>query len=391
LEIRGDDGTCLAEADSVIKSQFPAKGEQIATGRWVRFNTPPKSNNPREIWEQAIAIDKSLARPRVSNKSSDPDIIGILFPEETGWREVGDGWIFLFRIGQGASFFMARAGRAGRVDLQERNPTLKNLNTKKVAVFGLGCLGAPSTLELAKCGVGQLRILDHDIVDPGTIVRWPFGLFTAAGREKSITLCSIIRHDYPYTDITAYNYRIGTAIWHPTATKGSPELDILQNMISDADLVYDATANPMINNVLAMLCAEYGVPYILVAGTPGMWGGRIVRIRPNNTGCLHCYYHALTDEQIPTPATDEINGEVAPLGCSSATFTGTYFDASEIAMGGVRMAISTLMENTTGGYPSIPWDVAIVNLRDTAGNIVPPQWLTYRLPKHPKCFCSNFG
>ena len=64
-----------------------------------------------------------------------------------------------------------KAGRASRRDLTLRMPELTPLADKVVAVFGLGCIGGPSALEFARAGVGELRVLDHDAVDPGTIGR----------------------------------------------------------------------------------------------------------------------------------------------------------------------------------------------------------------------------
>jgi molybdopterin/thiamine biosynthesis adenylyltransferase len=49
------------------------------------------------------------------------------------------------------------------------------MQAKRVGVVGLGALGAPVVLELAKNLTGELRILDGDHVDAGTIVRWPVG------------------------------------------------------------------------------------------------------------------------------------------------------------------------------------------------------------------------
>ena len=64
-----------------------------------------------------------------------------------------------------ADLFFVRAGRAGREDLTSRIPELSQLHKKTVTVIGLGCLGAPSVLELARCGVGEIRIIDFDIVE----------------------------------------------------------------------------------------------------------------------------------------------------------------------------------------------------------------------------------
>jgi len=118
------------------------------------------------------------------------DLIGVVFPEEHRWRsDKSDGWVFAARTiriggtGEGATHFLVRAGRAGTRDVIERVPELSHLRDRKIVVVGGGALGAPSCFEFARCGVGELRVLDLDFVDPGTISRWPQGA-SAAGQLR---------------------------------------------------------------------------------------------------------------------------------------------------------------------------------------------------------------
>ena len=71
--------------------------------------------------------------------------------------------------------YFARAFRAGPGEASVRTPELRSLGAKTIAQFGVGCLGAASALEFVRAGIGELRILDRDHVDPGTIGRWPLG------------------------------------------------------------------------------------------------------------------------------------------------------------------------------------------------------------------------
>ncbi len=386
LDIQDKDNNMLAQSAEEITALCPKR----LTGRWVRFEQPPTSKNLQDILAEAVSKDKRLGSKPLQN-SFNVDVIGILFPEETQWREKGDGWIFIVRTFEKGRVhpLLVRGGRAGKVDLQGRNPSLRGLENMKIAVFGLGCIGASSAIEFARCGVGELRLLDDDHVEPGTTVRWPFGLQTAAGRNKSILLSNIIAADYPFTKAFSSICRLGKAQWSPGGNCGPSEQVIYHKMLDGVDLVYDATAEITVNRVLSDLAAERGIPYILVAGTPGMWGGRVVRILPGeNRGCWNCYRYATNDGAIPSPVFDAVNGMVAPEGCRAPTFTGTNFDASEISMAGVRMAVSTLMQETNEGYPATDWDVAVVNLRDETGKVIPPQWSIHQLGRHPNCNCS---
>lgn len=284
--------------------------------------------------------------------------------------------------GESAIFFV-RTARAGREDLLSRIPELSQLRTKTVTVIGLGCLGAPSVIELARCGVGEIRIIDFDIVETGTIVRWPLGL-AAVGELKVDALSEYIENNYPFTKIVPILYRIGEISNPETGPIG---LRILESALNESDLVFDATAEVGVQHFLSDLSAELAIPYISISATFGVWGGMLVRIRPQITeGCWQCMMHCLYDKSIPTPVEDPA-GLFQPVGCADPTFTGSSFDAGIISLSGVRLAVSTLTAQQVKGYPPFDWDVAIVNLRDEQGNSTVPTWQTFTLKKHPSCSC----
>lgn len=279
------------------------------------------------------------------------------------------------------NLFFARAERAGREDLTSRIPELSQLCKKTVTVVGLGCLGAPSVLEFARCGVGEIRIIDFDIVEAGTIVRWPFGL-TAVGKYKTDVISDFINKNYPYTKVVPFNHRIGDV-------NPAERLDVIGSALDNTDLVFDATAEIGLQHLLSDFAAERSIPYIGISATFGNWGGMLFRIRPLVTeGCWVCFMHYLEDRVIPTPVADP-SGPFQPIGCADPTFTGSSFDSGIICLSGIRLAVSTLTAQQEKGYPLFDWDVAIVNLRDEKGNAIVPTWRTYSLKKHPSCSCSK--
>lgn len=392
LAVMNERGSVLASADPALGGRYP----RHLTARWVRRSEPVRAEKPDEFLTELCARDERLARPqwRVSTGGARVDIVGVLFPEEHHWREEerSDGWVFVVRsqplLGirnrsrAGFDAYLARAGRAGRADLAARIPELSVLNSRKIAVIGTGGIGAPSAIELARCGVGELRLVDGDHVDPGTIVRWPLGI-TVAGKSKVESLRDFISANYPYTDVSAHRHRIGV----PRESPEDPsDLDVLGRVVDGADLIYDATAEVGLNHLFSDLAAERGIPYVCVSTTFGAWGGRIIRIRPNGQtrGCWMCHQHWLMEGRIPAPPEDP-NGGVQPAGCGDPTFTGAGFDVATIALGGVRLAASTLSNGAKGAYPAIEWDVAVISLRDEHGHLLAPRWETFTLERHPAC------
>lgn len=278
-----------------------------------------------------------------------------------------------------------RAERVGRADMEERIPELRALRDKKVAVVGLGNLGAPSAIELAKAGVGELRIMDHDRVEGGTIVRWPFGL-DAIGHGKADYLKNFLNNNFPYADIVSESHRIGMT---GERADGKTESAIINDIFNGIDLIFDATAEYGVQHFLSDMCREIRVPYVCISTTFGIWGGRIYRIIPGKTeGCWVCLQMFREEFKDWVPNEDP-KGKVHPKGCASPTFTGANFDSLQISSAGVRLAVATLCDGVTGGYPNFDWDVAVIDFRDSEGKAVAPRWRTFPLKKHAKCARCN--
>jgi len=308
-------------------------------------------------------------------------VIAVVLPEEHAWRKAnGTGWLFIVHE-QGREPYFARPVRAGAEDLRARAPELIGLPNKTIAQFGLGCIGAVSAVEFAKAGVGVLRVVDHDVVEAGTVLRWYLGLPTA-GHGKTDVIANFIRTHYPLTKVGVLSARIGSTAGERAA---------IERLMAGVDLVYDATAETGVSYFLADLARHAGVPYVGVSGTQGGWGGNVVRLRSDGrSGCWYCLDRAKTDERIP-PAPHDARGDVQPAGCADPTFTGAGFDLATVALTGVRTAIATLLEGE-GGYPGVPSDVTVIAFRDAEGRLIQPNFAGFDLPPYPDCpACSGSG
>lgn len=58
------------------------------------------------------------------------------------------------------------------------------LGRAQIAVFGLGGVGSYAVEALARCGVGSLTLVDHEVVSPTNINRQLFALHSTIGRKK---------------------------------------------------------------------------------------------------------------------------------------------------------------------------------------------------------------
>lgn len=393
LEIRAAAGRVLVGADPTLTRRYA----HVLKGRWVRSPVPIGEGDPTRFLNALVALDPRLERPLWQDvEGGRLDVIGVLFPEEVGWRRNGDGWAFLVRtdatqaprrdagkrgaiVGQEVRY-LARPGRAGRGDLAARVPELGPLADRRVALFGLGALGAPLALDLARAGLGGLRLLDHDVVEAGTTVRWPFGL-GVVGYPKATVLADTIGMHYPYSEARPFVHRLGGM---PDDVRA--DRVVLDEVLAGVDLIVDATAEWGVHHALDALARERGLPYLYAFATPGYWGGLVARIRPGKTaGCWGCLELALRDGgAIPRPPHDPA-GSVQPPGCAEPTAPGAGFDVAQVALAAVRLAVGTLTAGAPGAYPDVDWDVATVALRDRAGRAIAPRWDTFALDRHPEC------
>ncbi len=96
------------------------------------------------------------------------------------------------------------SGRFNRTAMLIGRDGLKILRMSKVAVFGLGGVGSYVVEGLARAGVGEFCLVDHDIVDITNINRQIHALSETVGRSKTGLMSERIRQINPGAQVTAY-------------------------------------------------------------------------------------------------------------------------------------------------------------------------------------------
>ena len=397
LRVVDDSGTVLAEADQQIIGR---SWSHCLTARWYRLAEPIEE---RDADAFVAAVEAQVGRLSGPGKvDGSDDLVGVVYTDDIRYGEPGDDWVFIlsrYQSRQRASgshraptrpakreALLVKGMRSGRSDIGLRVPQLQPLASKSVAVVGLGALGAPAALALARSGVGALTLIDYDVVDAGTQPRWPIGA-QAANHPKAHFLVGLISEGYLYCSVKGHQMAIGHSASDPQAAQH--ELDALADALDSSDLILDASANSAVNHALADLAFERGVPYLGVSATEGAWGGLVARLERGRTGCYLCLMRAL-DGPIPLPPRDE-SGQVAPVACLESTFTGPGFDLTPLADEAVRLAVSRLSEAADDGYPQASWDVETLALRDNKGNLIPATWKIYPLPPDGSGSCPGCG
>ena len=71
-----------------------------------------------------------------------------------------------------------------RMELLLGRAGVDRLGRAQIAVFGLGGVGSYAVEALARCGVGSLTLVDHDVVSATNINRQLFALHSTIGQKK---------------------------------------------------------------------------------------------------------------------------------------------------------------------------------------------------------------
>lgn len=106
-----------------------------------------------------------------------------------------------------------------------------DLHGKRVLLLGCGSVGGHLAFELARAGVGQLALVDHDIFTPENTYRHVLGK-RYWGQNKARALRGAMMAQLPFTDADAVPETVETAL-----ACGMVRLN-------DYDLIVSALGNP---------------------------------------------------------------------------------------------------------------------------------------------------
>lgn len=347
--------------------------------------------------DQLVALRQKLhVQPRLVDLShtTSAQLFAVAFRSELSHHQTGLAWLFPVFYG-GKQQFSAQAGakkrapprvavlpalRAGTSDLGARVPAVGLLKDKRIAVVGLGALGAPVALELARAGCGQLHLIDHDSVEPGNSIRWPLGT-SAWGVKKAESLAAFIQREYPSSQAHSHVHAIGQFQEPDAATGDAP---LLNSVLGQVDLVVDASTSQGVLNALWDECEQRALPLVTLYASPPVHGGAVVRFSPHS-GCPICLEFAHHEGGIlRAPGFDQQDALQQPPGCAERTFTGASFDLQELSLQAVRLVVRTLQDATKASSSL----VQTLSLVDAQGHPALPTWIQTPLAKAPACSCN---
>jgi len=160
----------------------------------------------------------------------------------------------------------------------------KRLQKSRAVVMGCGALGTNALSFLVRAGVGQVLVVDRDIVDLSNLQRQTLFTERDVGRPKAVVAKELLHEINSDVDID------GKAV-------DVSHLNI-EKLVKGATVVLDATDNMDTRFLINDACAKHGVPWVY-AGAVGVTG-MVMPVVPKGP-CLRCVFPALPQPgQLPT-------------------------------------------------------------------------------------------
>jgi hypothetical protein len=358
-------------------------------GRWKRLPTrPPVGPRGKDVlpWirKEHPELLRTGAPPppprkkgkRVSGSAPPLQVAGLVFPEERdaeGRQE--DAWMFL-GVKHGREGFLIHSQVVSPTERQRRIPDLVDMRDKCAVVVGLGSLGGDVALQLARAGVGELRLVDYDIFEANNSVRHALGI-EFAGLDKPNAVAVACRRANPFCEVEPEPICIGSIDEEP------PPLQRLEAVFDGADLVVETTGIHQIELLVGRLAWDKGVPLVSCWVTEGSWAGEVLRMVPGETMCMSCFQAGQRQGELLHGDADPEEAMIAVQGCVHPTVSGAGFDAAETAAMTARLASQTMLRAES--YPDPEWDHAVANFRHGPDDKDHPRFDAEALPPNKNC------
>jgi molybdopterin/thiamine biosynthesis adenylyltransferase len=150
----------------------------------------------------------------------------------------------------------------------------ERLLASRAAIVGCGAIGAAAANLLARAGVGHIRIIDRDFVEPSNLQRQT--LFDESDAQHALPKAVAAERKL-------HSINSGVVVQGVVADLAPRNA---QELLSGVDLLLDGTDNFETRFLLNDFAVEAGLPWIYAAAVASY--GLTMTIRPGVTPCLAC-------------------------------------------------------------------------------------------------------
>jgi len=209
-------------------------------------------------------------------------------------------------------------------------PAAQRLARARVLIVGVGGLGSPAAMALAQAGVGELGLVDPDVVEISNLHRQPLYGDADLGRAKVDVAAERLRALAPALRTTTWRERFPAG----DAAHALPRFDA----------VLDGTDTIAAKFAVNDAAVAAGVP-LVHAGVLG-FRAQIMTVLPGTTACYRCVFEdAPPPDEVPSCEEAGILGPTAALAGALAAAEAVRI----VAGSGASYADRLLVIDTAGG------------------------------------------
>lgn len=249
-----------------------------------------------------------------------------------------------------------------------------------VAVIGLGSGGSMAAAQLARCGIGRMRLVDFDRLEVHNVVRHVCGI-SDVGRYKTFAVRDLLTNLSPLVDVQTWEIDVVVSD------------SLLAQIVTGCDLVIAATDSEASKLTINRACWERSIPVVYGATYNRAFGGDVFRAVPPNGACYECFHALVADffADQPMAATDFSPGYADPSRMADLIAEpGLAMDIGMIALLVARMSLLTLLRGRASSLPDFPTDWILFGNRAEWIFQAPLESLFIDVPKRPDCAVCNY-
>lgn len=335
-------------------------------GYWARIDTPDPYANRSDVVDAARAHPRVHARLDRKAERGQSELVAVTFREE-GPTRGQHRWAWALLTLPDGDPDRARLGPATRFDEEgraQRIPELEGLDAARFLIVGAGSVGAPTACELAKAGAEAVTVVDGDVHQAHNAVRHVLPV-AMTGVNKASAVAAVASELNPFCRTRGIVDFVGGSDLRGAA---------LQELVGSHDVIVDAAGSRTTRHVLDAYTRQRRRPLVSAGLSEGAWGADLVVISPDGP-CIYCFEDLQDDDTIPSPPKAPVDN-VVPTGCSTPTFTGAGFEATQLA---AVVARTTVRSSGLTRYPPPDFDWAVLAFRGE------PAWQQGKLQRIPNC------
>ena len=164
----------------------------------------------------------------------------------------------------------------------------------RVLLIGAGGVGAPAAWALARAGIGELRVLDDDVIEPSNLHRQILFDEGDVGTPKTLAMARALTALAPSCRVVAI--------------EGRATPDTILGHLDGVDVVIDGTDRFAVRFLVADACHLAGK--LVVHAAAVRWRGTVLSSAPTGRPCYRCLFEDLPEGAAPDCATAGVVGPV---------------------------------------------------------------------------------